>query len=360
MSLDIVLLGLVLSAPAAYQPAHYDLSAHPAYRAKQQAFGVVRVYGTPLESLVGNWAAGFRSKQRLARLHAYLTNTSQGFAGLVTGKADVGLMGHRTWHSPRVAFEETYGYPPLEVKFANGSYDDPEGSTPGLMFVVHKTNPLAGLTLEQIDGIFGARRTGCWIGTNWSTACARGPEKNIRTWGQLGLGGEWADKPICPYGSDVTLSNWADLIAREAFHGGQKWNPALHEAPRADITLKARGKTHDQEIVEGAQNDPFAIGFTFKRVIDALGADVKVLPIAAKAGGPFVAPSAQSFFDGRYPMRNGAYLYLNRAPGQPLPAKEQEFVRFVLSREGQQIVADSRIFIPLSAEEASAELRKLE
>lgn len=85
-----------------------------------------------------------------------------------------------------------------------------------------------------------------------------------------------------------------------------------------------------------------------------------MLPIAAKPGGPLVAPSAQSFFDGSYPMRNGAYLYLNRVPGHPLSARDKEFVRFVLSREGQQIVAESRIFIPLSAEQVETELRKLE
>src|SRR2546430_10095768 len=130
--------------------------------------------------------------------------------------------------------------------------------------------------------------------------------------------------------------------------------------PRADSSVKARGKKHDQEIVEGVQNDPYAMGFTFKRVVNALGSDVKVLPLSAKPGGPFVAPSAQSFFDGSYPMRNGAWLYLNRAPGHRLSARDEEFVRFVLSREGQKIVADSRIFIPLSAEQVETELRKLE
>src|SRR6266513_4190224 len=236
------------ASAADFVPAQYDLSALPAYQPEQMALGVVRVYGTPLESLVGQWASAFRAKQGHVRLNAYLINTSQAFAGLVTGKADVGLMGHRTWHSTLEAFQGAFGYAPLEIKFANGSYDDPEGSTPGLMFVVHKSNPLARLTLDQIDGIFGAQRTGAWVGTKWSTAAARGPEKNIRTWGQLGLTGEWADKPIHLQGSDVTLSNWADLVEREAFHGGQKWNPALVEGPRADISLKARGKTHDQDI----------------------------------------------------------------------------------------------------------------
>jgi len=356
-----ILLAACRAVSAAdFTPATYDLSALPSYKPEQMALGVVRIYGTPLESLVGRWAYEFRARQGHVRLKAYLINTSQAFAGLLTGQADIGLMGHRTWHTSLMGFHQAFGYDPLEIRFATGSYDDPQGSTPGLMFIVHRSNPLRGLTLQQIDGIFGAQRTGGWDGTRWTTAAARGPEGNIRTWGQLGLEGDRADQPIHVYGSDVTLSNWADLIEREAFHGGKKWNAAIIEGPRADIGLKAHGKTRDQEIIEGVENDPLAIGFMFQRVINAAESDVRVLPLAAGASGPYITPSPQTFFDGSYPMHNGAYLYLNRVPGKPLSPRDREFVRFVLSREGQQIVADSRIFIPLSASQAQAELRKLD
>ncbi|MDD3178961.1 MAG: hypothetical protein PHQ04_01275 [Opitutaceae bacterium] len=347
-------------ASSTYQPAHYDLSGLPVYQPEHRLIGVLRIYGTPLDGLVGKLNTAFRGMHGQIRLHAYLINTSQGMAGLTTGLADIGLMGHKTWHTSRVAFEKVYGYPPLEIKFASGSYDDPAGTTPGLMFIVNKKNPLNGLTLEQIDGIFGTQRTGGWEGSKWTTAAARGPEKNIRTWGQLGLTGEWANQAIKPYGSDITISNWNDLIQQECFKGGTKWNPAFNENNRADIALKAKGKNADQRIIEGVLNDPYAIGFMFQRVINKMKADVKVLPLAAKAGGPYVAPSAQTFFDGSYPMRNGAYFYLNRVPGQPLSLREKEFVRFVLSREGQQIIADDRLFIPLNAEQIKAELKKLE
>ena len=344
---------------AAYQPAHYDLSALPAYAPTQRVTGVLRIYGTPLEELVGKWAGAFRGFNSQVRLNAYLINTSQAFAGLVTGQADIGLMGHRQWRNGRVAFEQQFGYAPLEIRFASGSYDDPQGTTPGLMFIVNKNNPLAGLTLDQIDGIFGAARTGGWDGPTWTTAAARGPEKDLRTWGQLGVTGELLNQPIRPFGSDVTLSNWADLIEREAFHGGTKWNPALNEAPRADISTKAKGKTRDQLILEAVERDPAAIGFIFQRVINANHGDVKVLPLARQPGGPFVPPRAQTFFDGSYPLHNGAYLYFNRAPGQSLALRDKEFARFVLSREGQQIIADSRLFVPLNAEQIKAELAKL-
>ena len=363
-SVCLLSLGLLAASAAhaadAYQPAHYDLSALPAYAPAQRVTGVLRIYGTPLEELVGKWATGFRKFHGQVRLNAYLINTSQAFAGLVTGSADIGLMGHRQWRNGFQAFEAQFGYAPLEIKFATGSYDDPQGTTPGLMFIVNKNNPLAGLTLAQIDGLFGAQRTGGWVNGQWSTASARGPELDIRTWGKLGLTGEWADKPIQLYGSDVTLSNWADLLEREAFQGGTKWNPALHEAPRADIGTKAKGKTRDQLILEAVEQDPGAIGFIFQRVINANHGDVRVLPLAAKAGGPFVAPSAQSFFDASYPLHNGAYIYLNRVPGQPLGVREKEFVKFLLSREGQQIIANDRQFIPLSAAQIKVELAKLE
>jgi len=350
------------SSAGEFEPAKYDLSALPAYKPSgERIVGTIRIYGTPLEYLTGRWASAFReAKHGQIRLNAYLINTSQAFAGLMTEKADIGLMGHRQWLTARRAFKKQFGYEPLEIRFATGSYDDPEGSTPGLIFIVNKNNPLSRLTMDQLDGIFGAQRTGGWVGTEWSEAPARGPEKNIRLWGQLGLTGEWETRPIHLYGSDVTLSNWADLMEREVFKGGTKWNTALIEKPRADISRKAQGKTRDEEIIEGVENDPGAIGFVFQRVINRTHADVKVMALARTAEGPFIAPSIQSFFDGTYPMHNGPYLYLNRAPGKPLPDREKEFVRFVLSRDGQQIIADSRIFIPLNAEQAAAELRKID
>src|SRR2546425_959878 len=249
-------------AAAEFTPAKYDLSALPPYKPEQMALGVVRIYGTPLESLVGRWAFEFRQKQGHVRLKAYLINTSQAFAGLLTGQADIGLMGHRTWHTSLMGFHQAFGYDPLEIRFATGSYDDPEGSTPGLMFIVHKNNPLRGLTLQQIDG--------------------------------------------------------------------------------------------------GVKTDPPAIGCIRQHVSNATGSEWRALPLALNAGGRYITPSPQTFFDGSYPMHNGAYLYLNRVPGKPLSTRDKEFVRFVLSREGQQIVADSRIFIPLNAAQVRAELKKLD
>ena len=344
------------NAATEYRPASYDLSGIAAYKPEAEAIGTIRISGTPLDNLIGTFANDFKAFHKRVRFTTYLTNTSQALAGLVQGTADVGVMGHRTWLESRRAFHETYGYEPLEVRFAKGSFDDPKGSTPGLVFFVHQDNPLTSLSLDQIDGIFGAQRSGGWSGLNWNNAAARGPEGNIRTWGQLGLKGEWANKAIALHGTDITLSNWADLIEQVAFRGGTKWNPALHEGPRADI-LEGN---HDRQIVEGVGADKYAIGFMFMRVVNAARAPVKVLPIANDPRSAPVAPSNASFFDSSYPFHNNVYLYLNKPPSKPLPPREREFARFILSREGQAIIAAERRFIPLNAEEIRTELAKLD
>lgn len=334
----------------------FDLSGLPAYAPQQQVVGTIRITGTPLDSLVGSLAGEFKNHHKRVRVTSELINTSQAIAGLVQGTADIGIMGHAAWLSGRQAFQQTYGYAPLEIHFANGSYDDPKGSTPGLVFFVHKDNPLKSLSLDQIDGIFGSARTGAWQGTTWSIAAARGPENDLRQWKQLGVGGELGKASIVPYGTDLTLSNWADLIEKVAFQGSAKWNPALREGPRADVVNGNR----DKWIVKSVQADPAGIGFMFQRVINELGADVRVLPIVASAGAKPVAPGAESFRDQSYPFHNATYLYLNRVPGQPLNPRQREFVRFVLSREGQQIIANDRRFIPLSEAELQVQRSKLD
>lgn len=344
------------AATSDYQPEKFDLSGIEPYRPTAEAIGTIRISGTPLDNLIGTWANDFKNFHKRVRFTTYLTNTSQALAGLVQGTADIGVMGHRTWLESRRAFQEVHGHAPLEIRFAKGSYDDPKGSTPGLVFFVHKDNPLTSLTIEQIDGIFGTQRTGGWHGTQWTTAAARGPEGNIRTWGQLGLSGEWASKPVTLHGTDITLSNWADMIEQVAFKGGTKWNPALREGPRADI-LEGN---HDRQIVSAVGDDRYAIGFMFKRVVDAVGAPVRVLPVARSAVSKPVAPSNASFFDGSYPFHNNVYLYLDKKPGKPLGTREREFARFILSREGQAIIAAERRFIPLNAAEIRAELAKLD
>lgn len=333
----------------------FDLSRLPSYQPAQRVQGVIRIWGNDQLELVHRWQEAFKKKHYEVRFDDYLITTPLGFSGLAAGTADIGYMGHSWWRSDLMGFESIFGYPPLGIKYAQGSFDEKDGSTPAPVFLVHKDNPLTGLTLDQLDGIYGEERTGGWRGSRWTADAARGPEKNIRTWGQLGLTGEWADKPITVYGLDGILSNWSDLIHKVVFKGGTKWNPAMKEIVRGGVETPV-----DLQLVRAVHNDRYAISFSFMKVVQGTKLDVKVLPLAVRPGGPFIMPTAQSVHDNTYPLNNAVYLYLNRPPGQPLPPRIKEFLRFILSREGQQLVADDRTWIPLSAESVAEELKKLD
>jgi phosphate transport system substrate-binding protein len=347
----LVGVGLHLAAGAAEGP---DLGGLAPYAAvTPNVHGVVRIHDSELtQHLVHLWQDRFLKLHPLVR---YKESTVPAwFNGLYAGTADIAVAGRRAYLSELKAFEEIYGYPVTEITFATGGFNQRKGNTPGVIIFVHKDNPLAGLTLDQLDGILGAERSGGWVGTRWSTEVARGPEKNIRRWGQLGLTGEWADQPIHIFGIDATLSGWSGLIQQVVFKGGDKWNPVIHEIVRGGTEVPA-----DAQIVSGVAEDRYAIGFSFMRVVEQ-NPGVRPIALARQAGEPLVAPTADSFHARTYPLVTSVYFYLNRPPGQPLPARLREFLAFVLSREGQQAVVEDGMYIPLDPGTAQAELRKLD
>jgi phosphate transport system substrate-binding protein len=332
----------------------FDLSALPRYQAPaDDIHGVVRIHDTELsEHLVHLWEDAFLKLHPVVRYSEY--TVPAWFTGLCAGTADLAIAGRGAYHTELKSFESVYGYLPLEIMFATGGFNQRKGNTPGVVIFVNKRNPLASLSLRQLDGVLGAERTGGWAGTRWDTAAARGPEQNIRTWGQLGLSGEWANQPIHLFGIDATLSGWSGMIQQVVFHGGDKWNPALHEIVRGGTEVPA-----DAQIVASVAQDRFALGFSFMKVVEKNPA-VKPLALAATEGGPAVAPTTATTFDRSYPLANAVYIYLNRPPGQPLAPRLKAFLAFILSREGQELVVEDGMYTPLNAAAAAKELGKLE
>ena len=348
----LLTLATFTSAGSAQQ---YDLSGLPVYRYSnpQQLHGVIRVHGTELtQHLIHGWEDAFLKLHPLVRFSDYMLPS--GFSGLCAGTADINVMGHKAWRSDLKAFEESFGYDPFDVMFATGGFNLRKGNTPAAIIFVNKDNPIAELSLDQLDGIFGAQRTGGWNGAHWSAASARGLERDIRKWGQLGLTGDWKDKLIHPYGIDATLSNWSELIQRVVFKGGDKWNPSFNEIVRGGVEVPA-----DAQIVSSVADDPYGIGFNLMRVVEK-NPGVKALAIAAKDGEPAIAPTAESCYERTYALVNAVYLYLNRPPGKALDPRLYEFLKFILSREGQQIVVEDGMFIPLNPAAAREEQRKIE
>ena len=350
---------------AAARSQDFDLKSLPGYTPREVqdpahchgavcngTWGVIRISGTELtQHLIHLWEDHFLKRNPNIRFGDYFVPS--GFAGLATGTADICVIGHSAWRSDLESFEEVFGYPPLEIMFASGGFDQRKGNAPGVIIFVNRDNPISGLTVKQVDGIFGAERSGGWKGTKWSTDSARGAADDIRTWGQLGLKGEWSGKPIHVYGLDHTLSNWSDLIQRVAFKGGDKWNSGMKEFVRGGTEVPA-----DVQIVSAVAQDRYAIGFDFMRVIEKNPA-VKALALSAGDGRPYIPPTKETMYRRTYPLSNAVYIYINRPPGKPISPRLKEFLTYILSRQGQQDVVSDGMFIPLNPETDREQLEKL-
>ena len=342
---------------AYYDPKMWDLSGLPAYHPEQEISGPIRLWGNNYiadGNLGAYWEEGFRRYHPRARFDmGGLKSALVAISGLETGVADVAATRHITY-AELEGFERIFNYDPLPIIMARGAYDVPGWMTTFCVFV-HRDNPISGLTLRQLDGIYGAGRDGGWEGTTWHPEAGRSHREDIRTWGQLGLTGEWADKPIHVYGLNLRYNN-CDMFEREVFHGGDKWNDQLREYAnysKADGTLAIAAN----ELLMDLGNDRYGIGWSG---IQNRTPKIKPLAIAAREGGPCVPLTIQTVHDRSYPLAVDMFFYLNRPPGQPLDPKVREFVRYVLSREGQEAVARDGKYLPLTPEIVRQELKKLD
>ena len=337
-----------------------DLSALPAYQPQQQVSGVIRNFGSDFGGLVKVWEAGFLKHQPGIRFDDTLPTSDAALGGLVSGVADLAPSGRELIINEYLSFYETFNYNPLEITVASGSYDV-KGMTWGLIIFVNKENPISKLTMKQLDGIFGAERTGGWQGLSWSPDAARSAKENIRTWSQLGLTGEWADKPIDTYG--YAPSGMSSFFELNVFHGGTKWNPNYREYVETGGREVARSGlgpsvTIERMLGELAKNK-YGIAFTAMQYGRKVP-EIKPLALAAQDGGPYVEPTKENFQNRTYPLVRSIYIYLNRAPGKPIDPKLNEFLHYILSREGQQDVARTGSYLPMTADVVRTQLQKLQ
>lgn len=339
-----------------YAANRWDLSGLPEYRPETEVSGTIRLWGNNYiadSQLGGYWDAAFRKYHPHARLDlSGMKSALIATAGLVTGSADIAANRHITF-AELEGFERLFNYDPIEIRMARGSADTPGWMTTFCIFV-NRANPLSQVTLKQLDGIFGTARDGGWTGTTWHPEAGRSAKENLRTWGELGLTGEWQNHQIDVYGLNLRYNN-CDMFERVVFHGGDKWNENLREYAnfsRADGSLAIAANV----LMEDLDNDKYGIGWSG---IQNLTEKTKALAVAAREGGPYVPITLDTVHDRSYPLAFDMFFYLNRRPGQPLEPKVKEFVRFVLSREGQQAVARDGKYVPLTAEVVNEDLAKL-
>lgn len=357
LSLLVALTSLGMTAATRSQAADVP----PQYQPAPLAPAVIKVYGSDMNGQVLAWEKGFSRLEPGIRFDNTFASSDGWASGMEAAGADIGTSGREPVLTEYLSFDETFGYDPTEIGVATGAYDK-KGKTWALIIYVNKSNPLTKLTMSQLDGIFGSERTGGYEGFKWMPQYARGADRNIRTWGQLGLTGKWADKPIHTYGYAFTgMTNFFEL---KVFHNGDKWNPNYREYVEYDTKMVSGGLVGQTGsirymLTHELAKDPYGIAWT--GIPHAAGiSEVKPLALAAKAGGPYVFPSLETVQNRTYPLTRTVFMYLNRAPGKALKPQVREFMRYVLSRQGQQDVAQVGVYLPLTGTFARDQLEKLD
>lgn len=322
-----VLLGAVQSAGAD------DL---PTYRPQAQVSGTIRVWGSPDDGwLIEELQAGFRKHQPAVQFRDSLHGPESTFAAVYMDVADVGFMA-REIRVPleTMGFEWMHHYPPFEVVIANAGLGAGHGAgrpAVDLAFFVNKSNPLSCVTLRQLDDIFAAdhRRGG----------------GNARRWGALGLAGNWARRGIHVYGP-APDSMSAVFVRRSVLAGTRKWNPAYR--------IVAGGWS---EVLESLARDPDGIAFAPPQPGNP---GTRALRLAVSRRSPCLPLTVQTAEARTYPLLRTVAVALDRPPGAPIAPGVKEFLRFILSGEGQRIIVGDGAYLPLSAASVREQLERLQ
>lgn len=341
-----------------YPENQFDLSDLPAYKPKAILDGWIRIHGLnyiETAKLRKYWEEAFAKVQPGIKISWYLPTSAMGYSCLYYDTADL-LLGAERGFGDSLAYEKIKGRKPFSIQSHTGSFDLPGwANTP--VILVNEKNPLSRISIEELDGIFGAERNGGWDDTTWHPEYARGPEKNIRTWGQLGLTGEWADKPIRVYGFNLRY-NTSTTFSDRILYGSDKWNEDIVATGNYALPNGKRISGGDF-IARSVAEDPYAIAYTNYSVEYKQPGD-KVLDLAEKRGGPYIPLSIENSRTRAYPMVNTNSFFMNATPGTPMNPLVKEFLSFILSREGQAEIQRDGKHLPLTAEIIARERAKLE
>ena len=334
-------------ASAAEDPLRFVESLPRYAPPAEKISGTIRLWGHGsyrrnfMGKLIDRWTGEFARLHPGVKFENRMYGTASAIGALATGAGEIALLGEEISPAAAAAFQRERGYAPTGIQVATGSLDVNFFDYAHMVFV-HRDNPLAGLSVAQLEAVFGTERR-------------RGAAKNFRTWGDLGLGGEWAGRPIQPYA--WKLDEDFALFFREAvLENSHRWNPAVREfvhLTRADGTQY----DHGQQILDALAADRFGIAISNVRYARP---EVRALPLAWRDGGPFVAATRASLIAQDYPLARIIPAFIDRAPGKPVEPHIREFLRFILSREGQQALVAETGYLPLGPAAIRAQWEKLQ
>jgi phosphate transport system substrate-binding protein len=328
-------------------PEQQALNGLPHYRPQEQVSGTIRLWGhgAPVLDFMGmlvkSWEEGFQKYQPGVKFEYDMYGTASAMGALYAGKGDIAILGQEIYPFEVAAFEQVKHYPPLGIEIATGSVDVRNFDFAIGVFV-NKSNPLSQMTVVQIDKVFA-----------WHEG---GKTANIETWGQLGLKGEWADKPIHLYGwyeSDI----FSTFVENAALDGSHQWRCGMKQYAhihRPDGTIYDSG----QQILDDLSNDPYGMALSNVRYLNERDA-AKPLALARTSAGPYYAATKETLINRQYPLGRIIPAEIDRVPGQPVDPKVKEFLRYILSREGQEDIVRNGKYLPMQPEVAKRELEKL-
>lgn len=283
-----------------------------------------------LPTLVEAWAEAFRKHHpRFALTIDRPMAGSLGTLELIKGNLDFVFVSRELKPTDISGFSDKFGYPPFSVPISGGSWRH-FGFLDAIGIMVHPDNPIRQLNFTQLDAVFSATRH-------------RGG-KPVRTWGDLGLTGKWARRPVTIYGIKP-WNGFEEFVRQRVLSTADRrgeWRGDVHFDP----TFFA--------VARRISADPGAIGYTGLSAIDS---EVKFVPISADPQGPYLTPAYEHVASAAYPLSRVIYLNANAKPGAGLDPALREFLRFILSRDGQAVVRAHAIYLPLRAGQVEASNR---
>ncbi len=295
-----LILSAIVATGMVAAPVHAEVDPNlPSYQRVAGISGNLTSVGSDtLNNLMTLWAEEFANFYPNVNIQIQGAGTSTAPPALVEGTSNFGPMSRPMRDSETRSFEDRHGYPPTLVPVAIDM----------IAVYVNKDNPIEGLSIPQVDAIFSATR-----------AC--GYPSDIRTWGQAGLTGGWANRDITIYGRNAVSGTYG-FFRENALCGGD-FKATVNEQPGSSA------------VVRGVEQTLSGIGYSG---IGYRTSGVRVVPLAAEHGQPYAEAIGENAADGSYPLARFLYIAANQHPNNGWNPLEREFFRLVLSKQGQEVV----------------------
>lgn len=317
--ISLTLMALILSVATSFaSPIEVDVNLSDYVKVQGVAGNLNSVGSDTLNNMMTFWAEGFRKKYPNVNVQIEGKGSSTAPPALIEGTSQVGPMSRKMKDAEIQTFEAKFGYKPTAIGVALDS----------LGVFINKDNPINGLSLQQVDALFSKTQ--------------KGGLKDVTTWGQLGLTGEWANKPVSLYGRNSASGTYGYFKKHALFKGDYK--DSVKEQPGS------------ASVVLGVTEDKGGIGYSG---IGYKTSGVKAIALGKKDGDTQYEPTYENVLNGKYPLGRLLYIYVGKEPNKPLPTLVKEFLKYALSKEGQEIVVKDG-YLPLTAAAAKKQLALLD